>query len=321
MKENREDPAMLDRMLAQMAQETPEMPADFHARWTEKIRAEAAANQQTVKQNENRRQWRYILSAAAVFVFLIGGTLLTRSLDKGGQTNLAPGGGNTETVQTAGTVAADSAPEILEEAPAAEADMLAEPMMAMKENTEVMEESAEAAEEWADNAVNAALPETWAAKSTSPEAGKKAAESEETAAGGTDASMDAGALMEAEMYADMETEESEEAAMAGTAPAPEAAQAREEAVQEAFEPDSAEEKTEEEPAEEKPVEEKPAEKKPAEAEPAKESEFVSFLKDLGIFTLKTLAVAAAAAVLAFGAAGIHKAWKKRKNEKGSGAPE
>ena len=50
---------------------------------------------------------------------------------------------------------------------------------------------------------------------------------------------------------------------------------------------------------------------PADA-PAQESEFVSFLKDLGIFTLKTLAVAAAAAVLALAAAWIHKTWKKRK---------
>ena len=69
-------------------------------------------------------------------------------------------------------------------------------------------------------------------------------------------------------------------------------------------------------AEEKPAETESAEEKPAEEEPAEESEFVSFLKDLGIFTLKTLAVAAAAAALAFAAAGIHKIWKKRKNEKG-----
>ena len=48
------------------------------------------------------------------------------------------------------------------------------------------------------------------------------------------------------------------------------------------------------------------------AEPAQESGFVSFLKDLGSFTLKTLAVAVPAAALAFGAAAIHKALKKRK---------
>ena len=40
--------------------------------------------------------------------------------------------------------------------------------------------------------------------------------------------------------------------------------------------------------------------------------FTGFLKDLGIFTLKTAAVAAAGAALAFLAACIHRAWKKRK---------
>ena len=39
--ERNEEMLELDQMLAQMAQETPEMPADFHARWTEAVRAEA----------------------------------------------------------------------------------------------------------------------------------------------------------------------------------------------------------------------------------------------------------------------------------------
>ena len=41
MSQERNEMTELDRMLAQMAQETPEMPADFHARWTEAVRAEA----------------------------------------------------------------------------------------------------------------------------------------------------------------------------------------------------------------------------------------------------------------------------------------
>ena len=84
MTENRENTAALDRMLEQMARETPEMPADFHARWTETIRAEAgeAPRTETGKHREGRRQLRYILSAAAVFIFLIGGTLLTRSMNQ-----------------------------------------------------------------------------------------------------------------------------------------------------------------------------------------------------------------------------------------------
>ena len=73
-----EEQAALDRELAQMALDAPEMPDDFHARWTEQIRAEAEKNRGSSRR-ESRRQWRYILSAAAVFVFLIGGTLLTRN--------------------------------------------------------------------------------------------------------------------------------------------------------------------------------------------------------------------------------------------------
>lgn len=67
----------LDRELAQMAQDVPDMPADFHARWTEQIRAEAG-QAKTESRKENRKQLRYVLSAAAVFILLIGGTLLTR---------------------------------------------------------------------------------------------------------------------------------------------------------------------------------------------------------------------------------------------------
>ena len=36
-----EEQAALDRELAQMARETPDMPDDFHARWTQQIREEA----------------------------------------------------------------------------------------------------------------------------------------------------------------------------------------------------------------------------------------------------------------------------------------
>ena len=49
--ERNEEMLELDQMLAQMAQETPEMPADFHARWTEAVRAEAG-QKKTEKQQE-----------------------------------------------------------------------------------------------------------------------------------------------------------------------------------------------------------------------------------------------------------------------------
>lgn len=75
MKENREE---LDRLLEEIAEETPEMPADFHARWTKQIQEE----QKTHKHSERTRQTRYILSAAALFVFLIGGTLITREWNR-----------------------------------------------------------------------------------------------------------------------------------------------------------------------------------------------------------------------------------------------
>ena len=84
----------LDRELAQMAGETPEMPADFHAKWTRAVRVEAAgmtaaeapkssaetkkAPGETPRKPEGRRQLKYIVSAAAAFVLLIGGALLTK---------------------------------------------------------------------------------------------------------------------------------------------------------------------------------------------------------------------------------------------------
>ena len=85
---SQEELKTLDQQLAEMAQETPDMPEDFHSRWTEKIREEARKEENPAREEEkpvrkeNRRQWRYILSTAAVFVFLIAGTLLTRNQDK-----------------------------------------------------------------------------------------------------------------------------------------------------------------------------------------------------------------------------------------------
>ena len=194
MKENREDPAMLDRMLAQMAQETPEMPADFHARWTEKIRAEAGMNQQTNQQNhkqkESRRQWRYILSAAAVFVFLIGGTLLTRGMNQSERAKPVSPAVNMAMKQ------ADSAPE---------------------------PEIREAVQEPEENPAEEPVQVMMDAAASASEAGRKADETEDAAAGSSAAAyagtaqenavsagmdMGAGTDMEADMNmaADMETD-------------------------------------------------------------------------------------------------------------------
>ena len=76
----------LDEALAQMAEEVPPMPADFLARWMNAVRAEAGstapAGESVPKQPLSIVRWTRILSVAAVFVFLIGGTLLYRNSKK-----------------------------------------------------------------------------------------------------------------------------------------------------------------------------------------------------------------------------------------------
>ena len=59
-----------------------------------------------------------------------------------------------------------------------------------------------------------------------------------------------------------------------------------------------------------PAAETAGEQPEAAEEPVQESEFVSFLKDLGIFTLKALAAAAAIAAVVFGVKAFRKARKK-----------
>ncbi|MBR6442648.1 MAG: hypothetical protein IKS46_03075 [Clostridia bacterium] len=73
-----------DAALAQMAEDVPPMPADFHDRWMNAIRAEAENTASPVEEKSHKNtvsitRWTRILSIAATFVFLIGGTLLYRS--------------------------------------------------------------------------------------------------------------------------------------------------------------------------------------------------------------------------------------------------
>ena len=77
----------LDDALAAMAEEVPPMPADFHDRWMSAVRAEAgntapAAEEGPRKAPVSLARWTRILSVAAVFVFLIGGTLIYRNSKK-----------------------------------------------------------------------------------------------------------------------------------------------------------------------------------------------------------------------------------------------
>lgn len=284
MTENRENTAALDRMLEQMARETPEMPADFHARWTEAIRAEAgeALRTETGKHREGRRQLRYILSAAAVFIFLIGGTLLTRSMN---QTDLV--NKPAAVVPAEKTDAAVTAIEKTDETGAVRPEI--QTGAAVQSNDMDAVQIAEDANAFAAMEAPAAEADSGALMAAS--SAKSASNESSVKAGG-------GAAMNAE--ADMAV---------GTAMDTYAARDY------AEEADMAMEDAEEEEA--LPTTE-PTLAPTAEptAAPAAESEFVSFLKDLGSFTLKTLAVAAAAAALAFGAAAIHKALKKRGQKKG-----
>ena len=313
MKENRNDPAMPDRILAQMAQETPEMPADFHARWTEAVRAEAAG-QQTEKKHEVRRQWRYILSAAAVFVFLIGGTLITRGMKKDkaakapamnesaaavSEAAEEPDPGMPETngavlfaeaVKDADAFAGGAAPEAA--APEAQADFAME-AEAVYEDAMTEAEAAyddapmyEAAEAYEEEAYESdAAYEASSYEETNSVQAASSAREKTAAAGETAMSFSAGANKAA----------GESMIPAQTAAA---AMAPEPTMKPTAEPT-------EEPAEE------PAEEPEEEAADDNDG-FTGFLKDLGIFTLKTAAVAAAGAALAFLIACIHRVWKKRK---------
>ena len=74
----------LDAVLEQMSGEVPPMPADFHGKWMNAIRAEAKQNAPVAEEKEEKKpaavvRWTRILSVAAMFVFLIGGTLLYRN--------------------------------------------------------------------------------------------------------------------------------------------------------------------------------------------------------------------------------------------------
>ncbi len=301
----------LDLELEKMAQETPEMPADFHARWTEAVRAEAAG-QQTEKKNETRRQWRYVLSAAAVCVFLIGGTLLTRGM-KNGKTAKAP----------AMNESAAAVSEAAEDPDAGKPEtngavLFAEAVKDTDAFAGGAAPEAAAPEAQAEFAMEAkavyedAMTEAEAACDDAPM--YEAAEAYEEEAYESNAAYEAGAAYEASAYEETDSVQAassarEETAAAGNAAMSFGAKANKAAGDGAMPAQTAAPTMAPEPTM-KPTEE-PAEE--PEEETADDSDgFTGFLKDLGIFTLKTAAVAAAGAVLAFLIACIHRAWKKRK---------
>ena len=70
----------LDRLLNSMAEDVPPMPADFHDQWMKTVQEEMHLTK--ARHPAAVSQWLRILSVAAVFVFLIGGTLIYRSSRK-----------------------------------------------------------------------------------------------------------------------------------------------------------------------------------------------------------------------------------------------
>lgn len=98
----------LEQELEQMAAEVPPMPANFRDNWTKAVREDAAAGggsrhaEPDPGRGMTRTTWIRLLSTAAVFVFLIGGTFVYR----------ATKGTKNSAVQTpVSEIAATSAPE------------------------------------------------------------------------------------------------------------------------------------------------------------------------------------------------------------------
>ena len=127
--------AELDAALAQMAEEVPPMPADFHDRWMNAVRAEAGsiapAEEPAPKHTLSIVRLTRILSIAAVFVFLIGGTLLYRNSKKSLTSSVPLAAEKQENAETVDEPAAEPAVEaaagaVMEEAEEAAAE---EPLM------------------------------------------------------------------------------------------------------------------------------------------------------------------------------------------------
>ena len=75
----------LDQALAQLADEVPPMPADFHEKWMNAVRADGRrgpAEEKTENRTVSLVRWTRILSIAAAFIFLIGGTVIYRNSKK-----------------------------------------------------------------------------------------------------------------------------------------------------------------------------------------------------------------------------------------------
>ena len=289
MSEKDNEFAALDKMLAQMAEETPDVPDDFHARWTKAVKAEANQNKAETRK-AGSRQWRYVLSAAAVFAFLIGGTLLTRNDPFMSRTNRGGTTAKTQVSETAGAVSAPSGMLMTEE----------------RETEESAEADGMASELEMVFSMKMAADRDEAGNGT----GNGIADYSAAAGGATEAAMEeAGPEAPTLMDAAMEEAQPEAPMLMDAAEAPE--QAEMFAEEEAAAPEEKTAATAMPTA--MPTAAPAAAETPAGA-PAEEKQ-ASFLQDLGIFTLKTLAALAACAAAAFLAALISREIKKKKEGK------
>ena len=111
-----------DRLLAELRAETPEMPAGFHASWKRAVGEEMkrVAEKPPAEKPASRgwgMPWRSLAGVAAMMIFLLGGTLLTRGRWTRKPMQAEPAGVQMNAVNLAGKERkAPAAPE----APAAE---------------------------------------------------------------------------------------------------------------------------------------------------------------------------------------------------------
>jgi len=106
-----------DRLLAELRAETPEMPAGFHASWKRAVGEEMKRAAEKPASRGWGMPWRSLAGVAAMMIFLLGGTLLTRGRWTRKPMQAEPAGVQMNAVNLAGKERkAPAAPE----APAAE---------------------------------------------------------------------------------------------------------------------------------------------------------------------------------------------------------
>ena len=183
MNENKTEQALLtdaelEDALAQMAEEVPPMPADFHDRWMGAVRAETrksapAAEKEAPERSVSLGRWTRILSIAAVFVFLVGGTILYRGAGRNLSDPAVKENKAAAVLSAGANEAAPGAEKAAEAAGSDYADMEAEAEEA--ESMDAVYETAEEPEETAEAVYGAKAPGSAPA---SVGAARKSAESE-----------------------------------------------------------------------------------------------------------------------------------------------